>query len=130
MSYRSYAVYGYENRPKSEWEFLGYDDDLGQVPQQRWLNQIAGDHRFAFRSNDLAAPEPDETFTVNIKDPPDAMRLSLKRGNAQYVDNFRDDFALGSYTVLQKVTRPRPRSPLGNTASWAAEPWPRSELKR
>jgi hypothetical protein len=57
MSYRPYAVYGYENRPKSEWEFLGYDDDLGQVPQQRWLNQIAGDHRFAFRINDLAAPD-------------------------------------------------------------------------
>jgi hypothetical protein len=65
---------------------------------------------------------------VNIKDPPDAMRLSLKRGNAQYVDNFRDDFALSTYTVLQKVTRPRP--PLGNTATKAAEPWPRSELKR
>jgi hypothetical protein len=67
---------------------------------------------------------------VNIKDPPDAMRLSLKRGNAQYVDNFRDDFALSTYTVLLKVTKPRPRSPLGNTATKAAEAWPRSELKR
>lgn len=34
---------------------LGYDEGLSQVPQQRWLNQIAGDRRFVFRSNDLVA---------------------------------------------------------------------------
>ncbi|WDD92813.1 LysR family transcriptional regulator [Burkholderia sp. FERM BP-3421] len=55
MSYGLYAAYGYANRPESEWEFLGYDEGLSQVPQQRWLNQIAGDRRFVFRSNDLVA---------------------------------------------------------------------------
>ncbi|RDJ98876.1 LysR family transcriptional regulator [Paraburkholderia lacunae] len=55
MGYGLYAANGYADRPQPEWEFLGYDENLGQVPQQRWLNQIAGDRRFAFRSNDLAA---------------------------------------------------------------------------
>ncbi|RKP59160.1 LysR family transcriptional regulator [Pararobbsia silviterrae] len=55
MGYGLYAAAGYADRPQSEWAFLGYDESLGQVPQQRWLNQIAGDRRFVFRSNDLAA---------------------------------------------------------------------------
>lgn len=55
MRYGLYAARGYTNRPEAEWEFLGYDDSLIQVPQQRWLDQIAGDRRFIFRSNDLAA---------------------------------------------------------------------------
>jgi DNA-binding transcriptional LysR family regulator len=55
MGYGAYAANGYAERPLSEWEFLGYDENLSQVPQQRWLNQIAADRRFAFRSNDLAA---------------------------------------------------------------------------
>lgn len=55
IGYGAYAAAGYAERPQSEWEFLGYDENLSQVPQQRWLNQIAGDRRFAFRSSDLAA---------------------------------------------------------------------------
>ncbi|CFB61862.1 LysR family transcriptional regulator [Pandoraea apista] len=55
MGYGLYAADGYTARPPSEWEFLGYDESLDQVPQQRWLNQTAGDRRFVFRSNDLAA---------------------------------------------------------------------------
>ncbi|NIE66428.1 LysR family transcriptional regulator [Burkholderia sp. Ax-1719] len=55
MGYGLYAANGYTDRPQPEWEFLGYDEDLSQVPQQRWLNQIAGSRRFAFRSNNLAA---------------------------------------------------------------------------
>jgi DNA-binding transcriptional LysR family regulator len=55
MGYGLYAANGYADRPQPEWEFLGYDENLSQVPQQRWLDQIAGDRRFAFRSNDLAA---------------------------------------------------------------------------
>lgn len=55
MEYGAYAANGYVDRPPQEWEFLGYDENLSQVPQQRWLNQIAGDRRFVFRSNDLAA---------------------------------------------------------------------------
>ncbi|MGR9584920.1 LysR family transcriptional regulator [Pandoraea sputorum] len=55
MGYGLYAAHGYADRPRPEWEFLGYDENLSQVPQQRWLDQIAGDRRFVFRSNDLAA---------------------------------------------------------------------------
>ncbi|WP_233859468.1 LysR family transcriptional regulator [Paraburkholderia sp. HD33-4] len=55
VSYGLFAANGYADRPQTEWEFLGYDENLSQVPQQRWLNQIAGDRRFVFRSNDLAA---------------------------------------------------------------------------
>ncbi|WP_075122825.1 LysR family transcriptional regulator [Burkholderia paludis] len=55
MGYGLYAATGYRERSESEWEFLGYDERLSQVPQQRWLKQFAGDRRFVFRSNDLAA---------------------------------------------------------------------------
>ncbi|MDA8092490.1 MAG: LysR family transcriptional regulator [Betaproteobacteria bacterium] len=55
MRYGLYAVHGYASRPAKQWEFLGYDDTLSQVPQQRWLAQIAGSRRFVFRSNDLGA---------------------------------------------------------------------------
>ncbi|WP_321818375.1 MULTISPECIES: LysR family transcriptional regulator [unclassified Paraburkholderia] len=58
MGYGLYAVSGYQERPESEWEFLGYDEHLSQVPQQRWLKQFAGERRFVFRSNDLAALLP------------------------------------------------------------------------
>lgn len=55
MGYGLYACHGYTNRPKEEWEFLGYEDNLIQVPQQQWLSKVAGDRRFIFRSNDLSA---------------------------------------------------------------------------
>ena len=55
MGYGLYAAHGYIRRPPDAWEFLGYDDSLVQVPQQRWLTQVAGNRRFVFRSNDLAA---------------------------------------------------------------------------
>src|SRR5258708_199202 len=34
--------------------FLGYDDSLDHLPQQRWLKKLAGDPSLAIRSNDLA----------------------------------------------------------------------------
>ncbi|WP_412480567.1 LysR family transcriptional regulator [Azonexus sp. IMCC34839] len=55
MGYGLYAALGYADRAESEWEFLGYDDSLVQVPQQQWLQKIAGGRRFVFRSNDLSA---------------------------------------------------------------------------
>jgi len=55
MGYGLYAAHGYTRRPADAWEFLGYDDSLDQVPQQRWLSQIAGNRRFVFKSNDLTA---------------------------------------------------------------------------
>jgi DNA-binding transcriptional LysR family regulator len=35
-------------------DFLGYDDSLDHLPQQRWLKMLAGDRGLALRSNDLA----------------------------------------------------------------------------
>ena len=35
-------------------DFLGYDDSLDHLPQQRWLKVLAGDRGLALRSNDLA----------------------------------------------------------------------------
>ncbi|BEV70706.1 LysR family transcriptional regulator [Paludibacterium sp. THUN1379] len=55
MGYGLYAAHGYTSRPAEAWAFLGYDDHLVQVPQQRWLAQFAGSRPFVFRSNDLAA---------------------------------------------------------------------------
>ncbi|RKT14091.1 NH(3)-dependent NAD(+) synthetase [Paraburkholderia sp. RAU2J] len=46
---------------------------------------------------------PDETFTVNIKDPSDAMLFSLKRGSVQYVDDFQEDFVLGNIKARQRM---------------------------
>nr|WP_275404693.1 LysR family transcriptional regulator [Burkholderia diffusa] len=55
VGYGLYAAHGYTRRAADAWEFLGYDDSLEQVPQQRWLTHVAGNRRFVFRSNDLAA---------------------------------------------------------------------------
>ncbi|MGF6544086.1 ammonia-dependent NAD(+) synthetase [Paraburkholderia youngii] len=46
---------------------------------------------------------PDETLTVNIKEPADAMLSSLKRGNVQYVDDFHEDFVLGNIKARQRM---------------------------
>jgi len=35
-------------------EFLGHDDSLDHLPQQRWLKMLAGNRSLAFRSNDFA----------------------------------------------------------------------------
>ncbi|MFP4894175.1 ammonia-dependent NAD(+) synthetase [Paraburkholderia sp. EG304] len=51
----------------------------------------------------LAFIRPDETLTVNIKEPADAMLSSLKRGNVQYVDDFHEDFVLGNIKARQRM---------------------------
>lgn len=35
-------------------DYIGYDESLDYLPQQRWLKMLAGEQGFAFRSNDLA----------------------------------------------------------------------------
>lgn len=54
MGYGLYSACSYGQQAEDEWEFLGYDDSLRHVPQQRWLEQIAGSRRMVFRCNDLA----------------------------------------------------------------------------
>ena len=54
MGYGLYATQGYlDARIEADWEFIGYDESLDHVPQQRWLRQVAGRRPFVFRANDL-----------------------------------------------------------------------------
>jgi NAD+ synthase len=46
---------------------------------------------------------PDETLTVDIQPPSDAMLQSLKRGGAQYVDDFHEDFVLGNIKAREPM---------------------------
>ena len=53
----AYGLYGSRehvaHRGKDEHDFLGYDESLDHLPQQRWLKKLAGGRGFALRSNDL-----------------------------------------------------------------------------
>jgi DNA-binding transcriptional LysR family regulator len=51
-----HALYGSRERAgrrTNDQDYLGYDESLDHVPQQRWLKALAGDRPFALRSNDL-----------------------------------------------------------------------------
>ena len=54
----AYGLYSSRERlarsGEADQEFLGYDDSLDHLPQQRWLKMLAGDRGLALRSNDLA----------------------------------------------------------------------------
>jgi DNA-binding transcriptional LysR family regulator len=53
----AYALYGSRDYLAKSGDgahaFLGYDDSLDHLPQQRWLKMLADDRGFALRSNDL-----------------------------------------------------------------------------
>ena len=53
----AYGLYGSRDhvarRGKDAHDFLGYDESLDHLPQQRWLKKLASDKGFALRSNDL-----------------------------------------------------------------------------
>lgn len=56
MAYALYGAPDYLNSvPDMQWEFLAYDESLDDVPQQKWLIELAGARAIAFRSNDLSA---------------------------------------------------------------------------
>lgn len=55
IGYGLYATAQWRDRPREEWEFVGYSDNLREAPQQQWLDKVAGKRPFALRSNDLAA---------------------------------------------------------------------------
>ena len=54
----AYGLYGSRDYiarcGNSAQDFLGYDDSLDNLPQQRWLKMLAGNRSLALRSNDLA----------------------------------------------------------------------------
>jgi DNA-binding transcriptional LysR family regulator len=54
VKYGLYASAEYlAERPPQHWEFLGYDEQLSDAPQQVWLDKIRGGRRYCLRSNDL-----------------------------------------------------------------------------
>jgi DNA-binding transcriptional LysR family regulator len=55
LGYGLYARTGYTARDADQWEFIGLDDSLRHVPQQKWLEHYAGGRPFALRSNDQIA---------------------------------------------------------------------------
>ncbi|MBK1836904.1 LysR family transcriptional regulator [Azospirillum sp. YIM B02556] len=67
MGYGLYATPGYlAGRDEAGWEFIGYDDSLDHVPQQRWLRQLAGRRPFVFRANDLMSLRGAATAGIGI----------------------------------------------------------------
>jgi DNA-binding transcriptional LysR family regulator len=59
MAYGFYAGRGYPGAGRSEVDFagdlfLGFDDSLASVPQERWLSKLAPERRVVFRSNSTA----------------------------------------------------------------------------
>jgi DNA-binding transcriptional LysR family regulator len=55
VTYDLYGSRDYVSRcGETAWDFLGYDDSLDHLPQQRWLKALAGNRGLALRSNDLA----------------------------------------------------------------------------
>jgi len=51
-----YALYGSRERiarRTNEQDYLGYDESLDHLPQQRWIKALAGERGFALRSNDI-----------------------------------------------------------------------------
>ncbi|SEP51357.1 DNA-binding transcriptional regulator, LysR family [Rhodospirillales bacterium URHD0017] len=51
-----YGLYGSRERVArraNDQDYLGFDESLDHVPQQRWFKTLAGDRGFALRSNDL-----------------------------------------------------------------------------
>jgi DNA-binding transcriptional LysR family regulator len=55
MAFGLYASREYLGRtPIADLDYLGYDDSLEHVPQQRWLRGLAGDRPLVLRANDLS----------------------------------------------------------------------------
>lgn len=56
LAYGLYGARDYLRRRKPEtFDYLGYDDSLEHVPQQRWLQRQANGKPLAFAANDLAS---------------------------------------------------------------------------
>lgn len=56
LSYGLFAHRAYLDRCRAEnWRFIGYDESLRHAPEQLWLDRIAKDRAFSFRSNNLSS---------------------------------------------------------------------------
>jgi NAD+ synthase len=76
----------------------GYDAQFVAVRLPYGSQRDEEDARFALRF-----VRPDETLTVDVKGPSDEMMQSLKRGGAQYVDDFHEDFVLGNIKARERM---------------------------
>jgi molybdate transport repressor ModE-like protein len=55
LPYGLFSAPGYLSKiEESERSFIGFESDMAELPQQIWLERLAGARPFAFRSNDLA----------------------------------------------------------------------------
>lgn len=51
-----FALYGtplFAARPAGDWTFIGFEESLGDIPQQKWLTAFAARRPFTLRSNDV-----------------------------------------------------------------------------
>jgi len=51
----AYALFGTPAAlalPRADWNWIGFEDNLAQMPQQRWLRELSGDSPMALSSND------------------------------------------------------------------------------
>lgn len=51
-----FALYGaptLASRPSEDWTFIGFEESLGDIPQQKWLNAFADARSFSLRTNDV-----------------------------------------------------------------------------
>jgi DNA-binding transcriptional LysR family regulator len=95
MAFGLYASHAYaQERAPEAFEFIGYDDDLDMLPQERWLHAFATGRPYVFRSNDIISlhmaaraglgvallpsymAAPDASLAC-LSDPPDVVRREL-----------------------------------------------------
>lgn len=54
VSFALYSSLAISAVPADTWRFIGFEDSLEDIPQQRWLAQFAAGRPFVLRSNDVA----------------------------------------------------------------------------
>ncbi|MDF1632091.1 LysR family transcriptional regulator [Mycoplana sp. MJR14] len=85
IRYRLYAAASYlAGRAPADYEFIGFDDSVGEIAQQTWLMEIAGKRPLALRSNDLAIQAAAAAAGLGIAALPEfaAARLGLEEMDA------------------------------------------------
>lgn len=54
LSFDLYSTADLAMRPPESWTFIGFEESLDDIPQQRWLRAFADARPFSLRSNDVA----------------------------------------------------------------------------
>lgn len=53
LPFALYGNPGFASCPPDRWAFIGFEDSLGDIPQQKWLTTFAAGRPFTLRSNDV-----------------------------------------------------------------------------